>query len=245
MPSLCLLVLLAACGRIGFEPQPSASDATDTNAPLDTAPAVCVDGDGTCDASCIGMDTDCVTTCGDGRCVGNAGEKCGNCAADCAVLAVVCGNGICEAGETTSSCLTDCGPSPWPWLQDEADFLADLNQIRTAGFMCPGTSTPTVAPVLQMGADPTEGAHHLAWQIGHQPSFPADTTTCNGTGYLMLVNAAGYGGGVFAPDPSGPAGALAGFESDAGTCQRLMMSYTSASVGRVVDASGAWVVFLK
>jgi hypothetical protein len=45
--------------------------------------------------------------CGDGIC--DPGESCSNCPADCGTCSPVCGNGICEAGETCSNCPADCG----------------------------------------------------------------------------------------------------------------------------------------
>jgi hypothetical protein len=47
------------------------------------------------------------TECGNGTC--EAGETCSSCATDCGSCQPQCGNGTCEAGETCSSCATDCG----------------------------------------------------------------------------------------------------------------------------------------
>jgi V8-like Glu-specific endopeptidase len=44
--------------------------------------------------------------CGNGTC--EAGETTASCPADCPAPAAVCGNGTCEAGETTASCPADC-----------------------------------------------------------------------------------------------------------------------------------------
>jgi hypothetical protein len=55
--------------------------------------------------SVIGAACDC-SLCGDGIC--NNGETHATCSPDCP-LGPVCGNGRCEAGETASSCPRDCG----------------------------------------------------------------------------------------------------------------------------------------
>jgi hypothetical protein len=47
--------------------------------------------------------------CGNGTC--EAGETTVSCAADCTPPAV-CGNGLCETGETAASCAADCAPPP-------------------------------------------------------------------------------------------------------------------------------------
>src|SRR5262245_12405958 len=44
-----------------------------------------------CLVACVGLDSDCDTTCGDGTCVGNAGEMCNSCQSDCMTTNLVCG----------------------------------------------------------------------------------------------------------------------------------------------------------
>src|SRR5678816_1491249 len=50
--------------------------------------------------------------CGNGVC--GAGETCSSCPQDCGTCpaAETCGNGVCGGGETCSSCSQDCGPCP-------------------------------------------------------------------------------------------------------------------------------------
>ncbi len=55
------------------------------------------------------------SVCGNGTC--EAGETTASCAADCPApppAVTVCGNGTCEAGETTTSCASDCPVVPPP-----------------------------------------------------------------------------------------------------------------------------------
>lgn len=47
------------------------------------------------------------TQCGNGLC--ETGETCTSCSTDCGSC-VVCGNGLCESGESCLNCSTDCGP---------------------------------------------------------------------------------------------------------------------------------------
>jgi hypothetical protein len=45
--------------------------------------------------------------CGDGVCEPSRGESGASCAADCPAL---CGDGVCQAGEDTHNCPSDCRP---------------------------------------------------------------------------------------------------------------------------------------
>jgi hypothetical protein len=240
------VVALASCGRIGFEIHAGVkSDAGDGDGGVgsDAAQTACVDGDGMCPAGCVGMDSDCVNVCGDGLCVGNAGEKCGACAADCATTSDVCGNGHCDVDESSASCPTDCGPSPWPWDQQGADLVSMLSAMRTGGFTCPGGAMTTVG-ALSAGPDPKRGADHLAWEIAHQPFFTG-LNECDGTTFISDINAAGYSGGAFGQTATA-ASAIAQIKGDGPTCMRVMMGqYTTASVAMALDVSDAWVIFLK
>jgi hypothetical protein len=63
------------------------------------------DGSGTGDDDSPAADA-AAPKCGDGIC---AGSEIGNCAADCGSgPGVRCGNGMCENGESTATCATDC-----------------------------------------------------------------------------------------------------------------------------------------
>jgi hypothetical protein len=50
--------------------------------------------------------------CGNGTC--DAGETSATCPADCPPPPNPCGNGVCDAGETYASCPVDCPPPPTP-----------------------------------------------------------------------------------------------------------------------------------
>jgi hypothetical protein len=137
---------LAACGRIGF----STSSA-----------AVTGDGGGV------------PPSCGDGICQAALGEDCANCA-DCRTTAAVCGNGACDPGETSASCPTDCGPTPWPLASDEQSLLSDLNFYRI------DDACGSVLSALPEDTTLRAIAREWAWEIAHQQFLAADYTRCNG-----------------------------------------------------------------
>ena len=175
-------MIAAGCGRIGF-----GTVGGDDSAVPDATTA-CV-ADGFCPPSCIGSDPDCATTCGDGICVGNAGELCTTCAADCRTTMDVCGNGTCGASETGVTCYSDCGPSPWTWSQDEADLLAAINQARTEGTSCGGMPA-TTAPALTIDAALARAARDVTWEQAHLRIITFNR--CDGqsmTMFLSTVNA--------------------------------------------------------
>jgi len=152
-----------------------ADDAVDPDAPAGT----CAGGDDECLVPCVGTDPDCTTTCGDGRCVGNSGELCGNCAADCATKAVVCGNGACDAGEAPD-CYADCGPVSWMWLAMEQDVFDRINVKRTGGWTCPGTNNMTTAPALVQEPALLPTVREWVWEIAHQNVLITGGGSCNG-----------------------------------------------------------------
>jgi hypothetical protein len=197
------IALLAACGRLGFEPRiGGGSSAGDAISPGDGVAGgdgagpdsftSCAGGDSICLVSCVGTDPDCTTTCGDGTCVGNAGELCATCAGDCATMSPVCGNGACDPGES-SWCFADCGPTPWTWSSDDQQLLDLVNTARTGGTMCPGTSMVVTAPALVLDPTIRDGAHEFVWEISHQQFYSMSPIgqTCNGRSWNQ--RAASYG----------------------------------------------------
>lgn len=57
--------------------------------------------------------------CGDGKCDSNKGETAITCSVDC-TGGSVCGDGICNADETCSSCEADCGVCPPPSCNNDS-----------------------------------------------------------------------------------------------------------------------------
>src|SRR3989304_419127 len=53
-----------------------------------------------------------VGECGNGLCEPEFGENPLTCPQDCGSPPPVCGNDVCESGETCSSCAKDCGSCP-------------------------------------------------------------------------------------------------------------------------------------
>ena len=66
-------------------------------------------------------------TCGDGVC--DAGESTSTCASDCPSTGPTCGDGVCETGESTSTCAADCPAACTPnW-----DCAAWSNATKNCG----------------------------------------------------------------------------------------------------------------
>jgi hypothetical protein len=186
---LALVVLASGCGRIGFGTGTGGDGGADDGSAVPDATTACV-ADGFCPPSCVGRDPDCETTCGDGTCIGNAGELCTTCTADCRTTMDVCGNGTCGASETGATCYSDCGPSPWAWSQDEAELLAAINQARTGGTSCAGMPA-TTAPALTIDADLARAARDLTWEEAHLGTITFNR--CDGqplVAFLGMANAA-------------------------------------------------------
>ncbi len=81
------------------------------------------------------------TACGNGTC--EAGETTATCPGDCPPPAPVCGNGTCESGETTASCPGDC-PPPAPVC---GNGTCESGETTAS---CPG-DCPAPAPVCGDG----------------------------------------------------------------------------------------------
>lgn len=248
---LMLLVLVAGCGRIGFGASADRVDAAlDQDALVDAPPDAAIPtcaSDGLCAALCMTMDPDCTTTCGDGNCLGNAGELCGTCAADCATRQPVCGNGACDPGEAAAACYADCGPAPWTWPSEEAAVLTLINDRRTAGFQCPGQTLAITAPPLTLDLAIALDAREWVWEIAHQNIRLANGDVCNGRtwpermvagNYVSFVHA--FGAGIT------PAGALGVWSADASTCERIMNpTRTVIGIGAAHDVEEAYVLLFR
>ena len=228
--SLVLTALVAAaCGRVGFE----TGDAS-----------ACVPGDDTCPFGCVGTDPDCATSCGDGRCIGNAGELCSTCAADCATIEPVCGNGACDPGEPEDGCIADCGPATWPWLADEEQLVALIDQTRTAGFMC--TTMPMTQPALALDPTLEPGAREWAWELAHHRYFDAAGSACNGRTVADREAAGGFTGYVTASGYTAAQDALTAWLADPTQCEILMSPVpTQVFVAIARDATTGFVVVLR
>jgi hypothetical protein len=249
-----LVVAIAGCGRLGFEdgasqattdarPDRDASD-PDGGSTTDAAPATCVSSDNQCLVACVGQDTDCETTCGDGRCVGNSGEEhCGTCPSDCNTQAVVCGNGECEPGETPD-CYADCGPSPWQWDAEENVLLMRVNAARTSGFNCPGPPTTVELP-LQISTTMRPGTREWAWDLAHNLS--TGSASCNGRSMPQRVMAAGGGVVWYAYNPGlTPEAAIDFFLADGSACQSIMNgNWTTIGLGAAKDVINGYVIMMN
>lgn len=236
-----LLTLAAGCGRVDFDPRRDAG--LDAQLGLDGNPA-CVD-DGVCTYGCADEDPDCATTCGDGVCMGNGGELCVNCAADCMTTTAVCGNGACDPGESPL-CIADCGPSPWPWASEEAALLAKVNAVRATGYNCPNGARAARPAYTDAGA--TTAAREWTWELAHQKFFMMGGTVCNGRTFAQRSqNFALYMNAALVTGPSYPDvdAALAKWLSNANECDGVMATYTQASIGVAHDSTNAYVMILK
>lgn len=148
----------------------------------------CVGGDRVCRRSCVLEDPDCVPTPGDGVCVGNAGELCTR-DNDCRTREDVCGNGECSASEDSDLCYADCGPTPWPWAEQEAALLAAVNERRARGIACDGGAAVTLGPLtLDVGAQRV--ARERAWELSFAGQSAAGGS-CNGRSPWEIVVSAG------------------------------------------------------
>ena len=235
-----IVLVLAGCGRIGFDPSGGDGGGTGGDgSQLPDATTACV-ADGYCPPSCGAADPDCQTVCGDTQCVGNAGETCQSCTSDCRTTANVCGNGACGAGEDGTTCAFDCGPVPWTWAQDEAELFAAINNARTAGTSCGGGAV-TFAPALTLDPGLHAAARDLAWEAAH---LNLTLNRCNGQslfGYAASVNASNFSISTSAATTQDRLASLLG-----GSCSSVMSpTRTVAAVGIAVDQATPYVLLLR
>jgi hypothetical protein len=227
------MLLIMACGRVNFDPPPDTGPERD-----------CSGADGICLIECVGVDPDCVTTCGDGICVGNAGELCTSCAADCATRTGGCGNGACEAGEAGAGCYADCGPDPWPWIGDEQLVVDAINLARTGGTTCPGGSMRT-APALPVDSGLLVPAREWAWERAHQ-NYPGGTGgACNGRTFQERAMEGGFSDALSLSGTGTAQDALTYWFSNGQSCNMLMDATTTMFVAVGHDVQGAYVVVLN
>jgi len=209
------------------------------------APATtCVAGDGQCPVDCGDTDADCMTTCGDARCVGNAGELCGNCSKDCATLDPVCGNGACDPGESPS-CYADCGPSPWTWTDEEESLISQINARRTGGTTCPG-GTAMTAPALTSAGGLVPTAHEWVWEIAHQDVLTMGGGACNGRTNADRQIPADFDAYVQSSGYASVNAAINAWFNDSSICMLLMSTArTRIAAGVAMDAAKGYVVVLE
>lgn len=207
------------------------------------APNACAGGDMSCLVECVSTDPDCQTTCGDGRCVGNAGELCSNCNADCKTRNPVCGNGACDPGESPS-CYADCGPSPWTWSTDEQMLIAGINNRRVMGANC-GNGT-TTAPALTYDPNFDGQVHEWVWEVAHQNVFTNGGGACNGRTNAERQTPTDFDAWVSGQGYADVAATLTGWFNDNNTCGLLMnASRTKIGAGVAKDVAKSYIVIMK
>jgi uncharacterized protein YkwD len=252
-PRACAAVLGVAglaCGRIDYVPQRvvDASSSIDGSAPIDAPPGDATAADASpLDASpADGPRTDAPASCGDAVCDGPTIENCQICAADCSTLSAVCGNGLCDSGETSTSCFDDCGPTPWTpaWTTVEAEMLDEINAHRAAGTRCPGDSGARAPlPALTPHPDLQAIARNTAWDFSHH-SYSGGPRCSDLDAFALLESQGhtGYRGATYAVSSSAT-GAVDAWMADAGLCGVLMGEFhTLIGVGFADDAGSPWYI---
>ncbi|HUS30401.1 MAG TPA: hypothetical protein VMZ53_17955 [Kofleriaceae bacterium] len=227
---------LVGCGRIGFDGASSDAASRDvivSDTPLDVSEPDAVPA-----------------VCGNAVCEGTLGETCGACMSDCAVQTVVCGNGACETSEDGTTCYADCGPTPWPWAQEESDLFSAINSARVAGVQCPGDSAPRFGGTLLLSSAMQAGTREHAWEIAHHEYSQFSGMTCNGRTYAQRQQPyAGNGGLSSTSTTTAFASAtlvVDGWKTDATLCPILMTAgYTQASVAAAHDGWHGYVAWFK
>ena len=224
------------------DPGDASSDAS-SDAPTDASMNACAGGDNTCLVSCVGSDPDCMTTCGDNRCVGNAGELCGNCMADCATTSVVCGNAQCQPGESPS-CFADCGPMPWTWAAEEQQLLTLVQNARTNGTTCPGGSMVT-RPAFTVSAAMLPAAREWVWEMSHHNYFGgANNEACNGRTSAQRQQQGGFGGYVRSAGYATVQDAFNSWITSSTLCPIVMGTSTNAAIAVSFDTRKAYLLVI-
>ncbi len=223
-----LLIILAACGRVGFEDHA----ATDAPVVADSRREA-----GAPDAPRF--------SCNDGVCDGHHGETCG-CGSDCDTQMDVCGNGACDPDEDSASCETDCGPSPWPFADLEAQIFAAVNDARTAGVSCPGDAAPRTAGAVAATTDARSTVRVLAWEYAHDPRTVMGQVTCNGRTLASVLQPSSFSTGIFIQTSDDPTMAAARIVTDAPSCGNLMdPAHTVIAIGAAHDLTNGYILFFK
>lgn len=220
MRSALVLVCVLGCGRVRFD---------------------ITRGDGAAD-----NDGQTMLRCGDGTCSGTAGELCTTCMADCMTLAPVCGNGACDAGESSLECYADCGPTPWQWTANEQVVLTMINDARVNGTQCPGGGGVITAPALTSDAAMQLAAREWAWERVHQ-GYTGPDAGCNGRSLgdrLSPVNA----GAAWIMDASTATDAVTFILANQAACPSVLnAAYAAIGVGAADDIAPfpAFIVLLR
>jgi hypothetical protein len=225
------------------DPIDAASDAPG-DAAADAPMGACAGGDNKCLVSCVGMDPDCMTTCGDGRCVGNAGELCPMCAADCATTMPVCGNGQCQAGESPD-CFADCGPAPWTWAAEEQQLMTLVQNARTNGFACPGMASVT-RPAYTVLPALLPAAREWVWEMSHHNYFGGtNQESCNGRTIMQRQQQGGFTGYVRSAGYATVQDAFNNWMSSTNLCPIVMSTATRAAIAVSFDTRKAYLLVLE
>jgi hypothetical protein len=164
--------------------------------------------------------------------------------ADCATLAVVCGNAECQPGEDGTTCYADCGPPTWAWDAEEAALRSAINAARTGGTMCPGDGSPRFALALAVDTTMQPGAREYAWEIAHHKVHM--DMACNGRTFAERQATYSANGGLSHSSAASAAAAVASWSATSTLCPVLMLTgRTQLAVGVAIDAQPGWVMWIK
>jgi hypothetical protein len=224
-----VVLLAAACGRVGFDGVGDGGAVGGDGA----------GGDGT------GIDSPSTSaTCGDQVCEGTSNETCKSCTMDCRTTANVCGNGACGPGEDGTSCFIDCGPVPWTWDAEEVDLLGRINAARTGGTSC-GGGGPTTAGALTIDTELQAAARDLAWE---QARYGLALSRCNGQSILTYYSSVNVNGSKQATSSTSTTNAqrMADWIADGNGCPTLMMaSFTRIGIAIAVEQNNGYVALFR